>query len=139
MCPTFHCNPTVLFTFNYYSKYIVNTDLQWFAVKSPLLHCILITLLIIPYLCHFDSTSFVLLIRPKYGILNRVIRVMCMQQISGLDSQRVMSSQVKCRRKYHLVLEPTYRISCSVMVRFAHSLQSFRKYFKTTTKLGAGY
>ena len=93
MCPTFHCNPTVLYTFNYYSKYIVNTDLQWFAVKSPLLHCILITLLIIPYLCHFDSTSFVLLIRPKYGILNRVIRVLCMQQISGLDSERVMSSQ----------------------------------------------
>ena len=35
----------------------------------------LITLLRIPYLCHFGSTSFVLLIWPKYGILNRVIRV----------------------------------------------------------------
>jgi hypothetical protein len=36
---------------------------------------ILITLLRILYLCHFGSTNFVLPIRPKYGILNRVIRV----------------------------------------------------------------
>ena len=35
----------------------------------------LITLLRILCLCHFGSTSFVLPIRPKYGILNRVIRV----------------------------------------------------------------
>ena len=35
----------------------------------------LITLLRIPYLCHFGSTSFVLPIWPKYCILNRVIRV----------------------------------------------------------------
>ena len=37
----------------------------------------LITLLRVPYLCHFGSTSFVLPIRPKYGTLNRVIRVIC--------------------------------------------------------------
>ena len=30
----------------------------------------LITLLRVPYVCHFGSTSFVLPIRPKYGILN---------------------------------------------------------------------
>ena len=35
----------------------------------------LITLLRIPYLCHFGSTSFVLPIWTKYGILNGVIRV----------------------------------------------------------------
>ena len=35
----------------------------------------LITLLGVPYLCHFGSTSFVLPIRPKYGTLNRVIGV----------------------------------------------------------------
>ena len=38
----------------------------------------LITLLRIPYLCHFGSTSFVLPIRPNYGILNRAIRVGCL-------------------------------------------------------------
>ena len=37
----------------------------------------LITLLRVQYLCHFGSTSFVLPIRPKYGTLNRVIRVIC--------------------------------------------------------------
>ena len=36
----------------------------------------LITLLRVPYLCHFRSTSFVLPIRPKYHTLNRVIRVL---------------------------------------------------------------
>ena len=36
----------------------------------------MITVLRIPYLCHFGSSSFVLPIRPKYGILNRVIRVL---------------------------------------------------------------
>ena len=35
----------------------------------------LITLLRILYLCHFGSSGFVLTIRPKYGIFNRVIRV----------------------------------------------------------------
>ena len=35
----------------------------------------LITLLRIPYLCHFGSTSFLLPNRPKYSILNWIIRV----------------------------------------------------------------
>ena len=35
-CPTFHCNPTVLFTSDCCSKY---SDLQWFTVTSTLLHC----------------------------------------------------------------------------------------------------
>ena len=35
----------------------------------------LITQLRVPYLCHFSSPSFVLPIRPKYGILDRIIRV----------------------------------------------------------------
>ena len=38
-------------------------------------HCTLITLSKVLYLCHFGSTSFVLPIRPKYGTFNRVIRV----------------------------------------------------------------
>ena len=41
---------------------------------------ILITLLRKPIFCHFGSTSFVLPIRPKYGILNRVIRV-CAERV----------------------------------------------------------
>ena len=50
---------------------------QFFLHKKVpvLMYHTLITLLRVPYLCHFGSTSFVLQIRPKYGTLNRVIRV----------------------------------------------------------------
>ena len=44
-------------------------------VSGELEDLTLITLLIVPYLCHFGSSSFVLPIQPKYDILNRVIRV----------------------------------------------------------------
>ena len=41
MCPSFHCNHTVLFTFNCCSVQWnkCNTVLQWFTVTSILLHC----------------------------------------------------------------------------------------------------
>ena len=40
LCPTFHCNPTVLFTFILQVKWKnVNPDLQWITIKSTLLHC----------------------------------------------------------------------------------------------------
>ena len=55
----------------------------------------LITLLRVPYLCHFDSTSFVLPIRPKYGTVNRVIRV------SPAGIRNLIGPYLSCR---HFVL-----------------------------------
>ena len=49
--------------------------IKYILIKNLRDKTTLITLLRIPYLCHFGSSSFVLPIRPKYGILNRVIRV----------------------------------------------------------------
>ena len=50
--------------------------IKYILIKNLRDKTTLITLLRIPYLCHFGSTSFVLPIWPKYGILiNRVIRV----------------------------------------------------------------
>ena len=64
-------------------KELWSNQTNWVAGKKykerrlvePIKYPTLITLLRLPYLCHFGSTSFALPNRPKYGILNRVIRV----------------------------------------------------------------
>ena len=47
----------------------------------------LLSLLRISIFCHFGSTSFVLPIRPKNSILNRVIRVVCKRPTDNKDKK----------------------------------------------------
>ena len=69
---------TIFFEFNYIKVQKLFAKIPYLVLSYIIPIVIffgLITLLRIPYLCHFGSTSFVLQIRPKYGILNRNIRV----------------------------------------------------------------